>query len=68
MSYLQAKYILKVIYQVIANLVHKFYLQNIYLDMDEPWSGIQAGTTFEVLKTNHTMIQAISVQLVFNVT
>ena len=32
--------ILDIIQQLIANLVCTFELQNIYLDKDDPWSGI----------------------------
>ena len=36
------KSILKQIFQVVVNLVHKFNLQNNYLYEEEPWSGILA--------------------------
>ena len=44
----KTKFILEIIQQVIANLVHAFNLQNNYLDGDEPWAGILAATYFSV--------------------
>ena len=52
------------IYQFIENLVHTFNFKIIYLDKDDPWSGILADTAFTVLSTYHTKLQATPVQLV----
>ena len=53
------------IHQVINNLVHKFDLKNNYLDEDDPWVGILSSTDFVVKIAYCTLLQAISVQLVF---
>ena len=53
----QANYILEMINQVIANLVHKFNSKHNYLYEGNPWSGILAATGFTVLSTHHTTLQ-----------
>ena len=47
----QANPILERIHQVIASLVRKFYLQNRYLDKEDPWVGILVDTDFVVQST-----------------
>ena len=42
-----------------------FDLQNIYLDEDSPGSGILSATSFIIQSTDHTILQAMHVQLVF---
>ena len=42
-----------------------FYLQNNYLDEDDPWSGILAATAFVVQSTYYITLQATSGHLVF---
>ena len=61
----QENSILERIHQVIENLVCKFDLKNIYLDEDEPWSGILEATSFAVYSTYRTKLQATPGQLVF---
>ena len=56
---------LKIIHQVVANLIHMFNLKNNYLDEDDPWSGILAATSFAVRSKYHITIQATPGQLVF---
>ena len=41
------------------------WLTNIYLDKDDPWSGILAATDFSVRSTYHTFLQATPRQLDF---
>ena len=53
------------IHQLIVSLVNTFNLQKSYLDEDDPWSGILEATSFSVQSTYHTMLQAITGQLVF---
>ena len=45
--------------------MHKFDLQNNYIDEGNTWSDILAATSFLVWSTYHTMLQATSIQLVF---
>ena len=61
----QENSILERIHQVIANLVRTSDLKNIYLDKDDPWSGILSATTFAVRNTYHTTLQDKTGQLVF---
>ena len=42
----QANSVLEQIHQFIANLVRTYDLKNIYLDEDDPWSGILVATYF----------------------
>ena len=48
--------ILEIIHQIIANLVHKFDLQNNYLDEDDPWSEILTAMAFAVLSQFRTLV------------
>ena len=50
--------------QFIVNIVCTFD-QKKYLDEDDPWSGIIAATNLSVHSMYHTMLQAMSGQLVF---
>ena len=59
-----SKFDVRKIHQIIVNLVHTFELQNKYLDEDDPWSGILAGTAFARQNTYHTKSQATPIQLV----
>ena len=65
MENLQGSSILERIYQVIANLFHKFDLQNNDLNEDDSWSSILEDTDFAVHSTYHTTLQAKHGQLVF---
>ena len=47
------------------NLACKFYLQNHYLYVDEPWSGILRDTAFVVQRMYHTMMQYMPGHMVF---
>ena len=47
------------------NLVHKFNLQNDYLDDGDPWEDILSATTFAVKSMYHTILHATSGQSVF---
>ena len=53
------------IHEVIANLLRKFDLQNIYLDEDKPWLGIIATTAFAVRSMYHATLQSTQGNLVF---
>ena len=44
----EANSVLERIVQVIANLVHTFYLKNNYLIKEDRWEGIIADTSFVV--------------------
>ena len=57
--------ILGIINQVIANLIRTYELQNIYLDEDDPWSGILAATDFVLRSMYLTTLQVTPGQLVF---
>ena len=57
--------ILEIIHQVIANLVRKFYSQNIYLQEDDPWSGILVDTNFAVLTAYHNTLPSTPGQQIF---
>ena len=57
--------ILERINQGNAKLVREFESQNIYLDKDNPWSGILSATDFAVRSTYHTTLQAIPYRLFF---
>ena len=61
----QAKSILEIIIQFIANLVSKFDSQNNYIDKDYPWSSILSATAFALQSMYHTTLQATPGQLVF---
>ena len=60
----QANSILEIFYQVIANRVCVYDLQNNYLDKDEPWSGILAAMASVVRSMCHTTLQVTPDQLV----
>ena len=61
----QSNSILERIHQVIANMIRTYELENVYMDKQDPWSGIIAATCFAIRSTYHTTLQATPGQLVF---
>ena len=59
----QSNEIIKQIHQTIGNIIHTFDVSNIV--NNDPWSGIIAATMFSVRATNHTTLQASTMQIVF---
>ena len=51
------------IHQTIGNIIRTFDVSNIV--NNDPWSGIQAATMFDVLATYHTTLQAYPMHLLF---
>ena len=56
---------IKRINQVLGNLVHKYNLQEAYVDDADPCMGIFAATAFAVRSTYHIPKEKITFQLVF---
>ena len=51
---------------MLRNLIGSFKLQdNLYIDMDDPWSGILAAAAFAMHSTYHTTLRAMPGQLIF---
>ena len=61
----QSNAILERIHQVIGNMIRTYELEKIYMDKQDPWSGIIAATCFGIRSTYHTTLQATPGQLVF---
>ena len=51
-------------HQTIENNIRSFQVQNLELDLDDPWSDILATTMFVINNAIHTTIQATPSQLV----
>ena len=51
---------------MLGNLIRSFKLQdNLYLDLDDPCSGILAAASFAMCSTYHTTLPTMPGQLVF---
>ena len=62
----QANAIVELAHQMLRNLIRSFKLQdNLYLDLDDPWSGILAAALFAVHSMFHTNLCAMPGQLIF---
>ena len=61
----QANAIIERVHQTIGNIIRSFQVQNLELDLDDPWSDILAATMFAIRSTIHTTTQATPSQLVF---
>ena len=57
--------ILEQIHQVIGNLVHTFNVQKIYVDENDPWTGILAAEAFAIFSTAGRKKGYSPVQLIF---
>ena len=49
----QADTIIEIIYQVLENLVHKYNIQEKYVDDSDSWMGIIAAASFALRSTHH---------------
>ena len=57
---------IKCAHQMLRNLIRSFELQdNLYIDMDDPWSGILAAALFAMCSMYHTTLRAMPGQLIF---
>ena len=61
----QANSVIERIHQVIANIIRTYRIDDKYLDLDDPFSGILSATMFAVRATYHTTLRATPTQLVF---
>ena len=60
-----ANTIIKIIHQVLGNLVRTYNLQETYIDDADPWMGILATSDFVVCSTYHRTKGKISGQMDF---
>ena len=61
----QANSILERVHQTISNILGMFHVNNLKLDLNDPWSGILSAVIFAMQSTVHTTMQAIPMRLLF---
>ena len=52
-------------HQTIGHMIRSFQVQNLELDLNDPWSDILAATMFAMRSTVHTTTKSTPAQLVF---
>ena len=57
--------ILERIHEVLGNLVQTCNITEIYVDKDDPWSGILAAASFAIISTTNRLKGYSPFQLVF---
>ena len=62
----QANAIVEHAHQMLGNIIWSFELQdNLYIDMDDPWSGILAAAAVAMCSMYHTTLCVMPGQLIF---
>ena len=61
----QANAMIERAHQTIGHILRSFQIQNLELDLDDPWSDILAATMFAMRSTVHTTTKSTPAQLVF---
>ena len=61
----QANAMIERAHQTIGHMIRSFQVQNLELDLNDPWSDILAATMFAMRSTVHTTTKSTPAQLVF---